>query len=232
VPRTSVTGRCISGTPISWYRPALPVLRLESPHYPHLCPFNWVFNLLEQEDVTRGCKVLVAFRLILLWLLAHTSWFCLFSNHQLKYISVFCMTGLECCKHCLLYSVCHHEWLDVQGGSNMTGTNCDLFTHNQSRSYSNHLVLPRFHHWLDKGAPSIYITLHFVDPLVSNCANLSFFIVIWEGPSWFHLMPWNILIGSHISLYCIWQSNIVWCCNFSLSFATFKPNYFSFLRNC
>ena len=30
----------------------------------------------------------------------------------------------------------------VQGGSNMTGTNCDLFTHNQSRSYLNHLVLP------------------------------------------------------------------------------------------
>jgi hypothetical protein len=32
-------------------------------------------------------------------------------------------------------------WLGhVQGGSNMTGTNCDLFTHNQSRSYLNHLV--------------------------------------------------------------------------------------------
>ena len=28
----------------------------------------------------------------------------------------------------------------VQGGSNMTGTNCDFFTHNQSRSYLNHLV--------------------------------------------------------------------------------------------
>jgi hypothetical protein len=24
----------------------------------------------------------------------------------------------------------------------MTGTNCDLFTHNQSRSYLNHLVKP------------------------------------------------------------------------------------------
>jgi hypothetical protein len=30
--------------------------------------------------------------------------------------------------------------LKVQGGLNMTGTNCDLFTHNQSRSYLNHLV--------------------------------------------------------------------------------------------
>jgi hypothetical protein len=29
----------------------------------------------------------------------------------------------------------------IQGGTNMTGTNCDLFTHNQSRSYLNHLVL-------------------------------------------------------------------------------------------
>jgi hypothetical protein len=29
---------------------------------------------------------------------------------------------------------------EIQGGSNMTGTNCDLFTHNQSRSYLNHLV--------------------------------------------------------------------------------------------
>jgi hypothetical protein len=29
---------------------------------------------------------------------------------------------------------------NIQGGSNMTGTNCDLFTHNQSRSYLNHLV--------------------------------------------------------------------------------------------
>ena len=29
----------------------------------------------------------------------------------------------------------------VQGGSNMTGTNCDLFTHESSRSYLNHLVI-------------------------------------------------------------------------------------------
>jgi hypothetical protein len=30
--------------------------------------------------------------------------------------------------------------LEIQGGSNMTGTNCDLFTHKYSRSYLNHLV--------------------------------------------------------------------------------------------
>jgi hypothetical protein len=28
----------------------------------------------------------------------------------------------------------------VQGGSNMTGKNCDLFTHKSSRSYLNHFV--------------------------------------------------------------------------------------------
>jgi hypothetical protein len=31
--------------------------------------------------------------------------------------------------------------MEIQGGSNMTGTNCDLFTHKSSRSYLNHLVL-------------------------------------------------------------------------------------------
>jgi hypothetical protein len=29
---------------------------------------------------------------------------------------------------------------NVQGGSNMTGTNCDMFTHKSSRSYLKHLV--------------------------------------------------------------------------------------------
>jgi hypothetical protein len=40
-------------------------------------------------------------------------------------------------------------FLQVQGGSNMTGTNCDLFTHKEFRSYLNHLVF-RFisHLWV------------------------------------------------------------------------------------
>jgi hypothetical protein len=38
-------------------------------------------------------------------------------------------------------NLCRGTAMFVQGGSNMTGTNCDLFTHNQSRSYLNHLVL-------------------------------------------------------------------------------------------
>jgi hypothetical protein len=33
------------------------------------------------------------------------------------------------------------EFMKIQGGSNMTGTNCDLFTHKSSRSYFNHLEL-------------------------------------------------------------------------------------------
>jgi hypothetical protein len=32
---------------------------------------------------------------------------------------------------------------EIQGGSNMTGTNCDLYTHKSSRSYLNHLVYNR-----------------------------------------------------------------------------------------
>jgi hypothetical protein len=32
----------------------------------------------------------------------------------------------------------------IQGGSNMTGTDCGLFTHNQSWSYLNHLVYAHF----------------------------------------------------------------------------------------
>ena len=41
------------------------------------------------------------------------------------------------CNQCLELK---RQTVYVQGGSNMTGTNCDLFTHSQSRSYLNHLV--------------------------------------------------------------------------------------------
>ena len=39
----------------------------------------------------------------------------------------------------------HNKTGNVQGGSNMTGTNCDLFTHKQCRSYLNHLVRSSYH---------------------------------------------------------------------------------------
>jgi hypothetical protein len=38
----------------------------------------------------------------------------------------------------------------IQGGSNMTRTNCDLFTHKSSRSYLNHLVYDLWHHSISK----------------------------------------------------------------------------------
>jgi hypothetical protein len=40
----------------------------------------------------------------------------------------------------LIILSCFVQVLYIQGGSNMTGTNCDLFTHNKFRSYLNHLV--------------------------------------------------------------------------------------------
>ena len=71
----------------------------------------------------------------------------LVARHSAKYRSPVALYSRLCCiqnhrvqitfkiKFCLeLHS------LDIQGGSNMTGTNCDLFTHNYSRSYLNHLV--------------------------------------------------------------------------------------------
>jgi hypothetical protein len=42
----------------------------------------------------------------------------------------------------------------LQGGSNMTGTNCDLFTHQSSRSYLNHLVFSSVYSGL-KCCPSL-----------------------------------------------------------------------------
>jgi hypothetical protein len=42
------------------------------------------------------------------------------------------------CKECLRDR--EENRRHIQGGSNMTGTNCDLFTHKSSRSYLNHLV--------------------------------------------------------------------------------------------
>ena len=42
----------------------------------------------------------------------------------------------------------------------MTGTNCDLFTHNQSRSYLNHLVQPHFPSQNLAGGSASYVSQH------------------------------------------------------------------------
>ena len=41
----------------------------------------------------------------------------------------------------MLSVVCRMELQNVQGGSNMTGTDVTRFTRNQSRSYLNHLII-------------------------------------------------------------------------------------------
>jgi hypothetical protein len=59
------------------------------------------------------------------------------------------------------------ERLKIQGGSNMTGTNCDLFTHNQSRSYLNHLVYRSYNKTFEelKLGSAYKIINTFVNPL-------------------------------------------------------------------
>ena len=54
-------------------------------------------------------------------------------------VTVSCGILLSCFGLSPLHS---HVLIYVQGGSNMTGTNCDLFTNKSSRSYLNHLAYP------------------------------------------------------------------------------------------
>jgi hypothetical protein len=49
--------------------------------------------------------------------------------------------GPECSRRLRFPGFSENKHTKVQGGSNMTGTDYGLFTHNQSRSYLNHLVL-------------------------------------------------------------------------------------------
>jgi hypothetical protein len=67
--------------------------------------------------------------------------------------------------------MCGQYWLTIssqlEGGSNMTGTNCDLFTHNQSRSYLNHLV-PHKRHDLRKKFLNIKYVFQFSLQLLSE----------------------------------------------------------------
>jgi hypothetical protein len=74
---------------------------------------------------------------------------CIEMNHKIK-----CLTLFSCYLFgdpkfrfykfigCVVYKkVFILQYLIIlQGGANMTGTNCDLFTHKSSRSYLDHLV--------------------------------------------------------------------------------------------
>jgi hypothetical protein len=57
-----------------------------------------------------------------------------------KHIIFFAFTRQQLCHLRTVLRYTYIACLVIQGGSNMTGTNSDLFTHNQSRSYLNHLV--------------------------------------------------------------------------------------------
>jgi hypothetical protein len=88
--------------------------------------------LLQSKNVIRGGSY-VPFRI-------HTKReHCTFKVHNsvftIRFYFVTCFGSIS--GH---YLALHINGLEkVQGGSDMTGTNCDLFTHNQSRSYLNHL---------------------------------------------------------------------------------------------
>jgi hypothetical protein len=65
----------------------------------------------------------------------------------------------------------------IQGGSNMTGTNCDLFTHNQSWSYLNHLVYSKC---LIKDYNKIdinFCTFYFINSLNFLCVLIIFVLL-------------------------------------------------------
>ena len=65
---------------------------------------------------------------------SHVAGECWYSNFRSLSLLHHAVTSL----HNFLFQLLFHH---IQGGSNMTGTNCDLFTHKSSRSYLNHLVL-------------------------------------------------------------------------------------------
>jgi hypothetical protein len=59
-------------------------------------------------------------------------------NHDVQDLKAFTMKDVATVTHNIRDNA--QSEVFIQGGSNKTGTNCDLFTHSQSRSYLNHLV--------------------------------------------------------------------------------------------
>ena len=64
-----------------------------------------------------------------------------------------------CVLSSVLQTVLLNLKLQLQGGSNMTGTNCDLFTHKSSRSYLNHLVYFRLYRFINFSSTVFYVSM-------------------------------------------------------------------------
>jgi hypothetical protein len=128
---------------------------------------EWVYNIFFKLCVEMGVLSSNQFSLIFLYNLTHgfftwsvfyfmysVLWSMLF-YFSMSWYNFLCYCILSLC-YCILLFYCAvrcylffcvlflllvmYVCLFVQGGSNMTGTNCDLFTHKSSRSYLNHLV--------------------------------------------------------------------------------------------
>ena len=81
----------------------------------------------------------------------------------------------------------------VQDGSNMTGTNCDLFTHKQSRSYLNHLVTSQLNYQLHAE-----MTEFLSSPVgYHSCINPTPVITV-QNPTQLH----HVLHTLHCQLHC------------------------------
>ena len=119
------------------------------------------------------------------------------------------------------------QYAKIQGGSNMTGTNCDLFTHKSSRSYLNHLVcvLQIFRtqpYSYIKNARSlltvdnqtyVYTSSSFMHEPTSAHVLLLLLLVIKGTCSWMHIYwfmhEWRVYLDercvTHKSLYSIFS---------------------------
>ena len=69
----------------------------------------------------------------------------------------------------------------IQGSSNMTGTNCDLFTHKQSRSYLNHLYIHT--RWFKYDRDKLWLVYTQIVPVIFEppCTYITWFAPLSTG---------------------------------------------------
>jgi hypothetical protein len=138
------------------------------------------------------------------------------------FIWYFCTTwfSVHSCKQCVSSN---NKRGNVQGGSNMTGTNCDLFPHKSSRSYLNHLEPIMWH------CDTFASCLHLLDYPKSLIPFHSKRVLFWQfkvtdnnkmylGPhiKYLTFFPnfnqiFNFLTDFHTSCqYSVWQKSFQW----------------------